>query len=310
MPKYWRKKVLTFKLEDTYGTNSGPTGAANAVRAKNVKWNPMNGQDVELGHETPYLGNSGTIPADVHATLSFDLDLVGSGAAGTAPEAGSVLRALGCAETVVADTSVTYNPISGDMEAATIALNIDGILFVTTGARGDCDLIANASGIPLLQCRFTGLFTVPTDAAPETPDYSAWLDPKVISNANTPVFTIDGGSRVMRSFKMAFGNDIQPRFLVGDENIAMPDRSEQIECQIQATALSVFNPYALALSGSRVPINLQHEAVAGRIVTLSVPNAQVMRPGEPTEGQGIMEWPLMFTPRADSGNDQWTLTFT
>jgi hypothetical protein len=308
--KKWRKKVLTFKIETTYGTNAVPTGAANAVRAKNVTWNPMEGQDVDLGHETPYLGNQGTTPADLHATLSFEIDLVGSGTAGTAPESGAVLRALGCAETVSAGTSVTYNPISGAMEAATIQLNIDGILYQTTGARGDCDIVANASGIPVLQCKFTGLFVAPSDTAAQTPDYSAWLDPKVVSNANSPVFTIDGDDRIMRSFKMAFGNDVQPRFLVGAEEIVVPDRAEMVEMQIEATALSGFNPYAIAAAGGDVPLVLQHEAAAGRIVTLNIPKVQLMRPGAPTEAQGIMEWPLSGKPLPDAGNDQWTLVFT
>ncbi|WP_425099135.1 phage tail tube protein [Tropicibacter sp. S64] len=310
MAKFWRKKVVTFKIESAYGTNATPTGAANAVRAMNVSWNPMEGQDVELGHETPWLGNQGTVVADQHATLSFELPLVGSGAAGTAPECGPVLRAMGLAQTIVASTSVTYNPISSGFESATIQLEIDGVLFQTVGARGDMDIVANASGIPVLMCRFTGLWVAPSDATITSPDISNWLDPKVVSNANTPVFTIDGDDHVMRSFKLALGNDLQTRFLVGVEEIVIVDRAEMVETQIEATALSVLNPYTLAAAGSDVPIVLQHEAVAGRIVTLNVPKAKIMRPGAPTEAQGIMEWPLSFKPLPDTGNDQFTIVFT
>lgn len=41
MPLFWRKKVLTFKLETTYGTDATPTGAANAVLAIDMAVMPM-----------------------------------------------------------------------------------------------------------------------------------------------------------------------------------------------------------------------------------------------------------------------------
>ncbi|MCK7495178.1 MAG: hypothetical protein MZW92_31855 [Comamonadaceae bacterium] len=42
--------------------------------------------------------------------LTFDVEIKGSGAAGTAPELGVLLKGCGFGETVVAVTSVTYAP--------------------------------------------------------------------------------------------------------------------------------------------------------------------------------------------------------
>ncbi len=306
----WREKTLLFKIEATYGTDAEPTGAANAVRAKNVAWNPMEGQDVDLAHEQPDLGGSPTIVADLHATLEFEVDLVGSGVAGTAPAFGPILRALGCAETVAAATSVTYNPVSSGHDAATVYLNVGGILYTSLGVRASGTITLNASGVPILKVMMAGLWVAPADQAKPTPDFTGWNNPKIVSHANS-AFTIDGSARVLRSFTFDLGNEVEPRFLVGNESIEIVDRAEKLDVQIEAVPLATFNPYALAESGDRVPVVFTHEkATAGRIITLTAPTCQLMRPGAPTEAQGITEWPLSFKPLPTTGNDQWTLAFT
>lgn len=310
MAKFWRKKVILFKVETAYGTDAVPTGAVNAIKAKNVRLTPMEGTDVDLGHEQPFLGNQGSAIADLHANLTFEVDLVGSGTAGQAPAFGPLLLACGCAETTVADTSVTYNPISANMDAGTSYINIDGLLFVSTGMRGTFDLVVNASGVPVLQFNMTGLYVPPSDSPAPTPDYSTWPDPKVASNQNTPVFQIDGADLIMRSFKLTMGNEVSPRFLIGHEEVVISDRAEMIETQIETPDLATFNPYALAEQQTRVSLTLTHEAQAGRVATLAVPSAQMQRPDAPTDAQGIVESPLRLKPLPVTGNDQWTLTFT
>ncbi len=309
MEKYWRKKVLLMKLEATYGQDSGPLGA-DAIPAIDVAIRPMEGADVDRGHDTPWLGASGTIPHDLHMVLTCKIELQGSGTEGLAPRFGPALRAMGLAETIVADTSVTYNPISGGFESATIYLEIDGILYAMLGCQGTGDIVVNASGIPQLEATFTGLWAKPTDATAPAPNLTNWPKPLVASAVNTPVFTIGGTSHNMRNFKLMLGNDVQGRFMVGEEKIVIADRSEKIEMQIQATDLATFDPFALARDQSEVALVLTHGTVAGRRATISVPKAQMQRPGAPTEAQGIKEWPLSLVPLPGVGNDQWTLAFT
>ncbi|WP_299370424.1 phage tail tube protein [uncultured Tateyamaria sp.] len=309
MQLYWRKKVLVAALEDTYGVDAGP-GAGNALHCINVGIRPMEGQDVDRGHDTPWLGASGTIPADLHMVMTFTVELVGSGVAGTAPQFAPVLRSLGLAETITANTSVQYNPISGGFDSATYHLNIDGILFALVGARGDANVVVNASGIPMLECTVTGLWTKPTDQVAVTPNLSGLQKPQVASKANTPTFTINGTPHEMRSFTLAMGNEVEGRFLVGKDEIVIVDRSDSVTTQIEADALSTLDPFALARDQETVALALNHGTADGRRVAFAVPAAQVMRPGAPTEAQGIMEWPLNLRPLPVTGNDQWTLTFT
>ena len=310
MTLYFRKKLLLAKIEASYGIDATPTGAANTIRASEIQIRPMESTDLERGHETPFLGASGTIPVDLHPVMTFKVELAPSGAAGTAPAWGPLLRACGAAETIEAGTSVTYNPISSGYESATLWLNIDGTLYALLGARGNVDIVINASAIPQLEFTFTGLWVKPSAQVMPVPDYSEFQKPRAGSKANTPVFTIDGAAHVLRSFKLAMGNDVQGRFLIGEEEIVIADRADMVEMQIKAVALATLDPFALARDQSAVPLVLTHGVTAGNIASVSIPRAQMQRPTGLTEAQGVTEWPLTLVPLPEAGNDQWTLTLT
>lgn len=310
MAMYYRKKVLLAKIETTYGTDPTPTGTANAILASEISIQPMMGADADRGHDTPYLGANATIPYDLHATISFKVELAPSGTAGTPPGWGPLLRACGVAETITASTSVVYNPISPPHESITGYLHIDTHLFTLTGSRGTCKMVVAASGIPQLEFTFTGLWTKPAAGTLPTPVYTEYQKPKIVSNTATPTMTIDSEDMVMRNFALDLGNQVEARFLVGTEEILIVDRSEMIECQVEAVALTTLDPWALARDQTAVAVAITHGTGAGNIAALAAPTAQMQRPGDPTEAQGIMEWPLTLVPLPGSGNDQWTLTLT
>jgi hypothetical protein len=68
----------------------------------------------------PFLGNPEQLLANQRVELTFDVELTGSGAAGTAPAYGILLEACGLDVTTVASTSVTYSPLSASFHSATI----------------------------------------------------------------------------------------------------------------------------------------------------------------------------------------------
>jgi len=306
----FRRKMLLAKIEGTYGTDAVPTGLADAVLANDIEISPMEGADADRGHDQLYLGANATIPYDLHMVISFEVELEPSGTAGVAPAWAPLMRACAVGETIVADTSVAYAPISENHESVTIHFNIDGQLHALTGARGTAVVTVAASGIPTMRFTFTGLWTKPTDDTLPTVDLTAWQKPRVASDTNTPTFTIAGTDHVLRSLTLDLGNQVEGRFLIGAEQIMIVDRAESMEAQIEATALATLDPYALARDQTEVELNLVHGTGAGRVATLNVPAAQVQRPGAPTEAQGIMEWPLRMVPLPVTGNDQWTITLT
>lgn len=308
-PLYWKDKRLLFGLEGTYGVDAGPTGAANAILGMEVSLKPMEGQDQERDLEQPGMSANGTLPLELHSTLSFSVDLSTPGVAGTAPAWGPLLRACGVAETIVPGTSVTYTSVAKNHEAGTFQINISGTRYVIRGARGKAVFMLDAQSTPKIQFDFTGLFTLPTDTAAPTVDLVSWTEPLVVSHQNTPTFSIDGVDFVMKTAKLDLGNKVETRFLVGAERVLIVDKSELFETTVEAKALADYNPFQKAIALAQVPVEMVHGTVAGKIVTLNLPTAQMQRPSL-GQSQDIKEWPLRLIPRAASENAQWSLTLT
>jgi len=312
MTIFWKSKILLAKIEASYGTDAAPTGADNAILATNVSLSPMEGQDVSRELELPWLAAQATIPAGLFSRLTFRVELVGSGTAGVAPAWGVLLRMCAASQTVVTDTSVTYRPVTDSHESGTIHFWVGPTRYVLRGTRGTAVIRLNAQGIAVLEFTFTGLFAQPSDVARPTPDLTAFLRPKIVSSANTPVFTVDAIPLVMRNYAADLGNDVQTRFLVGAENVLIVDRPrELVSFQVEAVPLATYDPYAAALDEDEfLEIEIQHEDTAGRTITLTHPATQPQRPGGLANQQNITEWPLRHVPQPVNGNDQWALVLT
>lgn len=305
----WNSKILLAKIEGTYGTDSSPAGS-DAVLAQNVQLTPMEGEDAPRNLERPWLGADETIPVNVRARLEFDVELAGSGAAGTAPAWGPLMRACGCAQTISSGVSVTYNPVSDNHESVTVHFWIEGSRFVMTGARGSAVLTVAAQAIPRIRFTLTGLYNAPGQVSRATPDFTAWKAPLPGTKANTPTFEVNSVAMVLREFRLDLGNQVEPRLLIGSEAIIIPARAETIGARVEAVALSSFNPFALALARTLVPVEIVHGASAGNIVTLTADACQLRRTASLEQAQGLVEWPLELTPQPVSGNDQWELVLT
>lgn len=310
MPLKWNRKTILSKIETTYGTDAVPTGAANAVLATNVSLSPMEGQDVSRELELVTLGAQPTVPVEMHAKLSFEVELAASGTAGTPPAWGPLLRGCAVAETIAAGVSVTYNPVSANHESMTHYFVVEGTKYALVGSRGTATLKVEAQKIPKIAFTFTGLFTAPAEAAAPTPTLTAWQKPIVATKANTPVCTYNAQPLVLRSLELDLANEVVTRFLIGSEGVLITAKNEKLSATVEAVPLTTLDPYALALAQTAAPLVLTHGIGAGKIVGLNVPLAQIQRPAGLANQQGIVEWPLTFVPQVNAGNDQWTITLT
>lgn len=305
-----RNKVLLVKIESTYGQDANPSGAANAVLATDITVTPMEGSDVSRDLELPYFGAQATIPTELHARISFSIELAPSGAAGTPPAWGPILRGCGVAEVIDVGTSVTYNPVTDAHESVTIYLYIGETLYALKGARGTAKFNVTAQAQPKIEFEFTGLFVKPAESARPAADQTAFQKPEVATSARTPVFTIGGTPLIMRTAMLDLANSVEGRFLIGSEKILITDREDLLETTVEAVPLTTIDPFDLAQNQTQVAVQLVHGTVAGKIATLDVPAAQMQRPQGLSYAQNIKEWPLRLIPLPVTGNDQWTLTLT
>lgn len=313
-PIKWKSKITLVEPEVTYGVDPTPQ-AINAVLLTDVTLQPMEGEDVSRNLELPYLGAQEMLSAGLRSVLSGTFELVGSGETGVAPGWSPLIRALGVAEVVTPDDdpgdgTVEYTSITDAHESVCIHFYIGPSRFILKGARGTGVLTVTAQGIPAIKGTWTGLWTLPGDSAAPTVDLSNFVEPQIASKANTPVFTIDGISFVMRSFELDLACDVQPRMLVGREAIVIVEKTEALKITVEAVPLTTYSPFAKASATPkpRMPIELTHGTVAGRIVDIEVPTAIQNRVTGFENQQGILEWPLSFTPLPDQGDDQWKIT--
>lgn len=102
MPLLYNQRTVLVKIESSYGVDASPTGSANAVQCRNLDIVPLEAQNVSRDLVRPYYGNSDQLPTAVYGKISLEVEMAGSGTAGTAPAWGPLLRACGVAETVLA----------------------------------------------------------------------------------------------------------------------------------------------------------------------------------------------------------------
>lgn len=302
----WRKKALLFKIETVYGTDAVPTGAANAVLGIDLDITPLDGNSVERGVETPYFGHLGEILVETHVKFRFHTELQSSGAAGTAPAWGPIMRASSAAEVISAGVSVTYNPITDNQEAATCYFYIGNTLHKIVGCRGTGRVVLNANQLPRIEWEFTGLYVPPTSAAPPAVTITAWQAPIPASKVNTPTFNVHGTALVAEGITVDFGNEVNGRFLIGQESVEVVDRKSVGQVIFESPSIATKDYFAAAVGRITDTISVIHGTVAGKIIEVAAPKVEIGRPAYSNGGKIVMMTvPLILKP--NTGNDEWSL---
>ena len=155
-----RKRVILIEAESSYGVDPG-MAATTAVLVRDLSITPQSSDVVSRELIRPYLGASEQLLANTRVECTFAVELAGSGTAGTAPRYGDALKACGMSETIVANTRVTYAPVSSSFSSVTIHYNIDGVRHKVTGARGTIELSADVGEIPVLNFTMQGIYVAP-----------------------------------------------------------------------------------------------------------------------------------------------------
>lgn len=302
-----RRRVILAKIESTYGTDSTPTGAANAILVRNLTITPLNAELIQRDLIRPYLGASPQLLAATSATVEFEVEIAGSGTAGTAPAYGPLLRACGMAEADNA-TDVVYTPVSTGFASVTIYFNVDGVQHKLTGARGNVALTINAREIPVYQFSFTGLYNAAADVALPTPDYTAFQAPQAANTDNTPTFSFFSYSAPLQNLEINFNNEVVFRSLIGAESVIITNRNVSGTAVFEAPTITTKDFFTAAVDSITGALQLIHGTAAGKIVQL---DSSVVSIGNPTyqdsDGIHMLSVPFNLVPTS-SGNDEISIT--
>lgn len=308
MPLLRRKRVLLAKIETTYGTDSTPTGAANAMLVRNLTLTPIQLDYAPRELVRPFLGNFDALPGDPWVQVEFEIEAAGSSALGVAPAYGNLLRACAMGETLTASVKAEYKPVSATFESVTIYYQEDGLQHKITGARGSVALVMGLKGIPVYRFRMLGLYNLPTDTALSSATYTAFKTPKVVNNTNTTAFTLHGFAAVASAFEIDLQNELTFRALIGgSKSIQLTDRKVIGSVTIEKPLVASKDFWSAIVNGTLAAVSITH-GPAGNQVKFDANNVQLTEPTEEdSDGISMLKMNMLLMPTT-AGNDELTLT--
>lgn len=315
MARYIRNTAILAKIESTYGTDSVPTEGANAILVSNVTLNPLSAENVARDLVRPYLGASEQLVGVAHIELSFDVELAGSGAAGTAPAYGPLLRACGFAETVTAAVRTEYNLTTPVADSLSIYYFSDGAKHVARGCRGNVSLKMGVKERPVLSFSFLGLDGGITAATPSALTLSAFKTPLVITDPNTgdvtlgctytaATPTLTGGTGYpSEGLEIMLGNSVNYIPLLGGESVDVTQREVSGKMQLDLTPAQEITFMTSVKANNMQAMGLMHGTVAGYKVMIFMPWVQLINPSKNDfNGRLMIGYDLRAVPSA--GNDE------
>jgi hypothetical protein len=309
-----RKKFLIAKIESTYATDSVPVAGTNAIQVTNLEVTPIESDNVQAASYQGFIGNStrGTLVANKRVSVTFEVELGGSGTAGTAPAFGPLLQACGMSEVVVASTSVTYSGVSASFSSASLYCFYDGTRHKITGARGTVTFNMTAGQFPTASFQFIGIYNVPDGTAVSgsftVANQAAALE---VNDANVTTCTFHGVTAVrLESIDLAFNNTLLYKETASSQEVLITDRAPGGTAVVEAPVIGTTDYFAKAVASATATSSLVIGATPGNIITLGMPQTDITgcTYGD-TNGVVSLSMPYLALPTV-AGNNAVSLAFT
>jgi hypothetical protein len=311
--RYIRKTVILAKIQPTPLTDSVPVGATDAILVSNVTINQLNAKNVDRALIKPYFGGSQQLVGEYYVEASFDVELAGSGTAGTAPAWGALVRGCAMAETITAGVDVEYNPISDALEALTIHYHVDGVLHTIIDAKGTFDLKATVGIKPVFSFKFIGLYGGISAVTNPNSVLTTWITPQVINSANSgnvmlgcsyATEALSGGTMYPSTgLDVTLANTTVHNLLLGGDSIDITDRVPTGKLTLDLSATQHVNFMSNIQANNLSSMGFTHGTTAGNQILFYAPAVQLTTPAYVNQnGRALVGMALRFTPLL--GNDE------
>ena len=309
-----RKTWLLAKIESTEGTDPTPVGGSNAIQVTDVELTPIESDNVQATAMQGFLGNStrGTIVANKRVGVSFSVELSGSGAAGTAPAYGPLLKSCGLSETVASSTSVTYAPVSASFSSCTLYCFYDGTRHRITGARGNVTFNLVAGQFAQASFQFIGTYNNPDATAMSgtwtLANQAAALE---VNDTNVTTATFDGAtSQRIASFDLSLNNAVSYKETASSKQTLITDRAPGGTAVIEAPAIGTTDYFAKSVAVATGATDIILGASGGNIVRLKADYTDITGASYgDTNGVRSLNLPYLALP-STAGNNEMSLIYT
>ena len=307
MPILIQRIQLAAKIEATEGTAES-LAAADAMLVANPTFRPEI-KSTDRAQLSSSLSRFGAVPGLRSAVIEFDVELKGSGVAGTVPMIGKLMRACGFGETIVVNTSVTYAPASASVPSITIALYMDGMRKMIWGARGTFKIVCKAGEPSMIHFMFTGADFSVTDLALLT---GVAYETTVPQPFQAATFTIDSYAAIIESLEIDIGNQVSLRPDVtvtsGHRSAAITKRESVLTIDPELITVAMYDFYGKWRSGVMGALSLAIGAVVGNKAEITAPKVQYVGIA-PGDRSGIRTLGIDSWLNRNSGDDEISIAF-
>jgi len=304
------REVILVKEEVTYNLDPVPVEGDDAILVENLAWANEGLRMNERPAVRASIGQLQQVYGGMLRTVTFDVEMKGSGVAGTPPEMADLLEACGMLETVVAVTSVTYTPASTGHKSATVYYYQDGTLMKLTGCRGSVSFNMEVGAIPKASFTMTGHVSAVTDIALASPTYDSIVPAPFINAA----FDMGGYSAIIGAWTFDIGNEVSmppdPAGTdgFGEVRIIKRDVNGSVDPEHQLVATKPFDSDFKA----GVVMTLASGAIggtAGNILNITHP-AIYYKDVAPGDREGIRTLEIPYGATESTTDDEVAIAFT
>lgn len=313
-----RKTSVLAKIETTYGTDPGITGAANAMLLFD-EVNPYQ-RDTKIVQKDVVRSSFTKYPDLVGRTLSMvkmKTVLMGSGTAGSAPFFAPLLKACGLSEASGSSgggSYVQYKPVSGSFSSAYIGVYAQELLHKVGGAYGTFTMEGRAGEAVDVSFDFKGLYTAASTSS--VPTLTLPTDRKVLMESENLDFSSTTGSYVpiVKSFRFDRGVQIIER---GDFNaskglgaLLITDSRPTLNLIVEVQNTLANKNFETILDNATVAdrITWTHGSVAGNKAVFTINDPQLVNV-QYQDDQGVRTYALDYKLQNTTAEGEFTIDF-
>lgn len=296
-------RLVLVKDEVTPGTDALPVPSSDAIRVISANITP-NVEAIDRAVLKNTMGNLPHMIGKKTATVELQIELKGSGAAGTVPEMGPLLKACGMSETINAGVSVVYQPGTTTTNTCTIYIYKDGLLWKLLGSKGTVSIETTIGQITTLTFSMQALYTAPVVSA--LPAGAVYQSSQPIIANNVDVATENAGNIKVASISFSDGNDMQEHYVIGEHSFQIANR--QPTASITKDSVGTTADWDNLASGLDAAISFTFGS-AGNQFTADFPVArkESVGYGERAERDTL---DVSYRLYESTGDDQYTFTFS
>lgn len=307
-----REQGIFVEVEAAAGTPETLVGA-DALQVSNLTVNPVeNLRMIEREIIRSSFNPEKPVYGGALMSFQFDVELKGSGTAGTAPAFGDLLRACSMDETIVAVTSVTYNPLSdvSSQEACTIGFREGGNYRIATGCRGTFSIACPTGEYARITFNMTGRISSESTTAAPTPTFESTVPPAFLG----ATFQIGGTAFPIESLNLDIQNSLaiapNPNLSDGYQLPRIVGRTTQGSMNPEAELISTEDFIGDLRSGTSLAVQTGViGGTAGNRWALSIPAAVYTEIGI-GDREELLTYEITFRATDTDGTDDFSLQFT